>query len=49
MKGLLRLRDLSTEKIQEIIDYAEKLKDGYKVSYPDKRFATLFFENLCLR
>ena len=45
MKGLLRLRDLSTEKIQEIIDYAEKLKGGYKVSYPDKRFATLFFEN----
>ena len=45
MKGLLRLRDLSTEKIQEIIDYAEKLKGGQKVAYPDKRFATLFFEN----
>ena len=45
MKGLLRLRDLSTEKILEIIDYAERLKGGYKVSYPDKRFATLFFEN----
>lgn len=45
MKGLLRLKDLSTEKIQEIIDYAEKLKGGYKVSYPDRKFATLFFEN----
>ena len=45
MKGLQRLKDLSTDKIQEIIDYAEKLKGGFKVSYPGRKFATLFFEN----
>ena len=37
MKGLLRLKDLSTEKIQEIINYAEKLKGGFKVSYPGRK------------
>ena len=37
--------EIDYEKSQEIIDYAERLKGGYKVSYPDKRFATLFFEN----
>ena len=45
MNGLLTLKDLSTEKIIEIIEYAIKLKNGYKVSYPDKKMATMFFEN----
>ena len=45
MKGLLTLKDLKTEKIIEIIEYARKLKDGYKISYPNKKVATLFFEN----
>lgn len=45
MKGLIKLKDLETEKILEIINYAEKLKGGFKVNYPGKRFATLFFEN----
>ena len=45
MKGLLTLKDLKTEKIIELIEYAIKLKNGYKVSYPDKKVATLFYEN----
>lgn len=45
MKGLFTLKDLSIEQIEEIIRYALKLKKGYKVSYSDKKFATLFFEN----
>ena len=45
MKGLLTLKDLKTEKIIEIIEYASKLKNGYKVSYPDKKVVTLFYEN----
>ena len=45
MKGLLTLKDLKTEKIIEIIEYAIKLKNGYKVSYPDKKVVTLFYEN----
>ena len=45
MRGLLTLKDLSTEKIKEIIRYAEKLKKGFRIQYPDKKIATLFFEN----
>lgn len=45
MKGLLTLKDLSTDKIVELIKYAEKLKKGFRISYPDKKIATLFFEN----
>lgn len=45
MRGLLTLRDLSTEKIMELIRYAMKLKKGFRISYPDKKIATLFFEN----
>ncbi len=45
MNGLLTLKDLKTEKIIEIIEYAIKLKNGYKVSYPDKKVVTLFYEN----
>ena len=45
MNGLFTLKELSTEKIVEIIEYAVKLKNGYKVSYPDKKMATMFFEN----
>ena len=45
MKGLLTLKDLKTEKIIELIEYAIKLKNGYKVTYPDKKVVTLFYEN----
>ncbi|MBQ3253965.1 MAG: aspartate carbamoyltransferase, partial [Acholeplasmatales bacterium] len=45
MRGLLTLKDLSTEKIIELIKYAQKLKRGFRISYPDKKIATLFFEN----
>lgn len=45
MKGLLTLKSLETNKIMELIEYAIKLKNGYVVKYPDKKVATLFFEN----
>ena len=40
MRGLLTLKDLSTSKILELIKYAEKLKKGFRKSYPDKKIAT---------
>ena len=45
MRGLLTLKDLKTEKIIELIEYAIKLKNGYKVTYPNKKVVTLFYEN----
>lgn len=45
MKGLLTLKDLKIEKIIELIEYAIELKKGRKVSYPDKKVVTLFYEN----
>ena len=45
MKGLLTLKALETNKIMELIEYAIKLKNGYIVKYPNKKVATLFFEN----
>ena len=45
MRGLITLKELKTEKIVELIKYAEKLKKGFRISYPDKKIATLFFEN----
>ena len=45
MKGLLTLKELKTEKIIELIELAIKMKNGYNVSYPGKKVATLFFEN----
>ncbi len=45
MTGLFNLKRLKTEQIVDILEYAEKLKNGLRVSYSDKRFATLFFEN----
>ena len=45
MRGLLNLHDLEVSKILELIKYAEKLKRGFRISYPDKKIATLFFEN----
>lgn len=45
MKGLLTLKELSTDKIIEIIEYAIRLKQGLSVSYEGKKMATLFFEN----
>ena len=45
MRGLLTLKDLSTEKIMELLRYAMKLKRGFRIQYPDKKIATLFFEN----
>lgn len=45
MKGLLTLKDLKTEKILELIQYAIELKNGKKVTYPGKKVVTLFYEN----
>lgn len=45
LKGLLTLKDLSVEKIMDLLSYSLKLKKGYQVSYENKRFVTLFFEN----
>ena len=39
------IKELKTEKIIELVEYAIKIKNGYKVSYPGKKVATLFFEN----
>lgn len=45
MRGLLTLKNLSTTKIKEIIEYALKLKGGATKTYSGKKMATLFFEN----
>lgn len=45
MRGLLTLKDLNKETIIDLIEYALKIKNGYKVSYPDKKVVTLFYEN----
>lgn len=45
MRGLLTLKDVSTEKIKDIIHYAIELKKGLSVSYQNKKMSTLFFEN----
>ena len=45
MKGLLTLKDLKTEKIIELIEYAIQLKNGHTVTYPGKKVVTLFYEN----
>ncbi len=45
MTGLFNLKKYKTEQIEEILSYSEALKNGLRVSYPDKKFATLFFEN----
>ena len=45
LNGLLTLKDLSTKSIMDIISYSLDIKNGLSVSYSNKRFATLFFEN----
>lgn len=45
MRGLLTLQELKTEQIIDLIRYAIELKGGKSVSYPNKKMATLFFEN----
>ncbi len=45
MKGLLTLKDLSTERIVDLINYAIDIKKGLHISYDNKKFASLFFEN----
>lgn len=46
MTGLFNLKSLKTEEILSLLSYAEDLKNNrLRVSYPDKKFATLFFEN----
>ena len=45
MKGLLTLKSLTNEQINDIISYSIALKEGLFVSYSGKKFATLFFEN----
>lgn len=46
MRGLLTLKGLSTEKIQQIINYALELKGGAKKTYENKKMATLFLRIL---
>lgn len=45
LKGLLTLKTLSIDSIMDIISYSLEIKNGLSVSYSNKRFATLFFEN----
>ena len=45
IKGLLTLKDLSTEKIMDLINLALEFKKGNSASYCGKKFVTLFFEN----
>ena len=45
MNGLLTLENVSTKKIQEIIDLAIAFKNGKKKSFPNVKMANLFFEN----
>ena len=45
IKGLLTLKDLSVEKIMSLLNYSLKIKQGLHVSYANKRFVSLFFEN----
>ena len=45
IKGLLTLKDLSTEKIMDLINLALEFKKGNRASYCGKKFVTLFFEN----
>lgn len=44
MKGLVTLKQLSVKQIVELIDFSISLKRGLSISYPTKKFATLFFE-----
>ncbi len=44
MKGLVTLIQLSVKQIVELIDFSISLKRGLSISYPSKKFATLFFE-----
>ncbi|HQC54855.1 MAG TPA: aspartate carbamoyltransferase catalytic subunit [Clostridia bacterium] len=45
MKGLLTLRSLSTDQIQQIINLAIDFKNGLKVDFTGKKMVTLFYEN----
>lgn len=46
MKGLLSLRGIPSQKIQQIVETALQFKNGEKrACYSDVRMATLFFEN----
>lgn len=45
MKGLLTLKEVDTNKIREIVEYALSLKSGTTIAYKGKKMATLFFEN----
>ena len=44
MKGLVTLKQLSVKQIVELTDFSISLKRGLSISYPSKKFATLFFE-----
>ncbi len=45
MKGLLTLKDLSKETVISLIEDAILMKKGHCPQYPDKKVATLFYEN----
>lgn len=45
MRGLFTLKDLSAEKITQVIKFALRFKGGYRRYYTDKTMSTMFFEN----
>lgn len=45
MNGLFTLKTASKEKIDNIINLALDFKNGLKVTFPDKKMVTLFYEN----
>lgn len=45
MTGLFNLKGLETSEIVDILSLSEDLKHGLQLSYSNKKFATLFFEN----
>ena len=42
--SLVTLKQLSVKQIVELIDFSISLKRGLSISYPSKKFATLFDE-----
>jgi len=45
MKGLLTLKTIPKDMINEIISLALDFKNGLKVTFPGKKMVTLFYEN----
>lgn len=45
MKGLLTLKTIPKEMINDIINLALDFKNGLRVTFPEKKMVTLFYEN----